>query len=504
MSENLFERLQAGFPADRAQTAIELPDGRTHSYADLEAATGRFARLLMDLGVVPGDRVAVQVEKSVEALFLYLACLRAGAIYLPLNTAYTPAEIAYFLGDAEPKVFVCSPAAETELRDTATAAGVAHLFTLGPAGDGSFVEAARGLEPATGCAEAAVDDIAAILYTSGTTGRSKGAMLSHGNLSSNAAALHRIWGFQPGDVLLHALPLFHVHGLFVASNTALLNGSKIILLPRFDAAEVIRLLPEATVFMGVPTFYTRLLAAPDFGAEACRNIRLFVSGSAPLLTETFEAFEARSGHTILERYGMTEAGMITSNPYEGERRAGTVGRPLPEVEVRIRAEDGGEIPTGEIGVLELKGPNVFKGYWRNPEKTAEEFRPDGFFVSGDLARIDERGYVHIVGRAKDLIISGGYNVYPKEIEQAIDELDGVLESAVIGLPHPDFGEAVAAVVVPAEGEPPREEEVIAQLKAGLAGFKVPKRVFVAEALPRNAMGKVQKNQLRESYKETFA
>ena len=329
-------------------------------------------------------------------------------------------------------------------------------------------------------------------------------MLSHGNLSSNAAALHRIWGFQPGDVLLHALPLFHVHGLFVASNTALLNGSKIILLPRFDATEVIRLLSEATVFMGVPTFYTRLLAAPDFGAEACRNVRLFVSGSAPLLTETFEAFEARSGHTILERYGMTEAGMITSNPYEDERRAGTVGLPLPDVQIRVRAEDGGEIPTGEIGVLELKGPNVFKGYWRNPDKTAEEFRADGYFVSGDLARIDERGYVHIVGRAKDLIISGGYNVYPKEIEQAIDELDGVLESAVIGLPHPDFGEAVAAVVVPAEGEPPREEEVIAQLKAGLAGFKVPKRVFVAEALPRNAMGKVQKNQLRESYKETFA
>ena len=504
MSENLFEKLQAGFPSDRDQTAIEQPDGQVHSYADLEAASGRFSRLLMDLGVAPGDRVAVQVEKSAEALFLYLACLRAGAIYLPLNTAYTPAEIAYFLGDAEPKVFVCTPAAEAALRDTVAAAEVAHLLTLGQAGDGSLIEAARGLVPETGCAEAEADDIAAILYTSGTTGRSKGAMLSHGNLSSNAAALHRIWGFQPGDVLLHTLPLFHVHGLFVASNTALLNGSKILLLPRFDVEEILRRLPEATVFMGVPTFYTRLLAAPGFGAEACRNIRLFVSGSAPLLTETFEAFRARSGHTILERYGMTEAGMITSNPYKGGRRAGTVGLPLPEVEVRIRAEDGAEIPTGEIGVLELKGPNVFKGYWRNPDKTAEEFRADGYFVSGDLARIDERGYVHIVGRAKDLIISGGYNVYPKEIEQAIDELEGVLESAVIGLPHPDFGEAVAAVVVPADGEPPREEEVIAQLKAGLAGFKVPKRVFLADCLPRNAMGKVQKNQLRETYKETFA
>ncbi len=504
MSENLFQTLQAGFPADRSRTAIELPDGRGHSYADLQAASGRLARLLRDLGVAPGDRVAVQVEKSAEALFLYLACLRVGAIYLPLNTAYTPAEIAYFLGDAEPKVFVCTPAAEPALRDTAAAAGVARLLTLGEAGDGSLIEAASGLDPMPGCAEAAADDIAAILYTSGTTGRSKGAMLSHGNLASNAATLHRIWGFRPGDVLLHALPLFHVHGLFVASNTALLNGSRIILLPRFDAETVIRRLPEATVFMGVPTFYTRLLAAPGFGAEACRNVRLFVSGSAPLLTETFEAFRARSGHTILERYGMTEAGMITSNPLEGERRAGTVGLPLPEVAVRIRAEDGGEVPDGEIGVLELKGPNVFKGYWRNPEKTAEEFRADGFFISGDLARIDERGYVHIVGRAKDLIISGGYNVYPKEIEQAIDELDGVQESAVIGLPHRDFGEAVAAVVIAApSGAPLEESEIIARLKDRLAGYKVPKRIFTAGSLPRNAMGKVQKNQLREVYKDAF-
>ena len=505
MSENLFQTLQAGFPADRQGTAIELPDGRRHSYADLEAASGRLARLLRDLGVAPGERVAVQVEKSAEALFLYLACLRAGAIYLPLNTAYTPAEIAYFLGDAEPRVFVCPPAAEAALRDTAAAAGVAHLLTLGQDGDGSLIAAARDLDPEAGCAEAAADDIAAILYTSGTTGRSKGAMLSHGNLASNAATLHRIWGFRAGDVLLHALPLFHVHGLFVASNTALLNGSRIVLLPRFDAAEILRRLPEATVFMGVPTFYTRLLAEPGFGAEACRNVRLFVSGSAPLLTETFEAFRARSGHTILERYGMTEAGMITSNPLEGERRAGTVGLPLPGVAVRIRAEDGSENPEGEIGVLELKGPNVFKGYWRNPEKTAEEFRADGFFISGDLARIDEGGYVHIVGRAKDLIISGGYNVYPKEIERAIDELDGVRESAVIGLPHRDFGEAVAAVVVPApSGPPPEESELIARLKDRLAGYKVPKRIFTAESLPRNAMGKVQKNQLRDAHKDAFS
>ncbi|MDJ0946318.1 MAG: malonyl-CoA synthase [Kiloniellales bacterium] len=504
MSENLFQKLRAGFPDDRSRTAIELPDGRIHSYADLEAASGRFARLLRDLGVAPGDRVAVQVEKSAEALFLYLACLRAGAIYLPLNTAYTPAEIAYFLGDAEPVVFVCTPAAEAALRDVAGAAGVAHLLTQGQSGEGSLAEAARDLDPEAGCAEAAADDIAAILYTSGTTGRSKGAMLSHGNLASNAAALHRIWGFRAGDVLLHALPLFHVHGLFVASNTALLNGSRIILLPRFDVEEVLRRLPEATVFMGVPTFYTRLLATPDFDAETCGNIRLFVSGSAPLLTETFEAFRARSGHSILERYGMTEAGMITSNPLEGERRAGTVGLPLPEVEVRIRAENGGAVPAGEIGVLELRGPNVFKGYWRNPEKTAEEFRADGFFVTGDLARIDDRGYVQIVGRAKDLIISGGYNVYPKEVEQAIDELDGVQESAVIGLPHPDFGEAVAAVVVPASGGPsPEESEIIARLKGRLAGYKVPKRIFTAETLPRNAMGKVQKNELREEHRDAF-
>lgn len=505
MSENLFQRLQAGFPDDRGQTAIEQPGGRSDSYAELEAASGRLARLLGALGVAPGDRVAVQVEKSAEALFLYLACLRAGAIYLPLNTAYTPAEIAYFLGDAEPKVFVCTPASEPALRDVAAAAGVARLLTLGQQGDGSLIEAARGLDPAAGCVAAAADDIAAILYTSGTTGRSKGAMLSHGNLASNATALHRIWGFRPGDVLLHALPLFHVHGLFVASNTALLNGSRIILLPRFDVEEILRLLPEATVFMGVPTFYTRLLAAPGFGAGACRNVRLFVSGSAPLLTETFEAFRARSGHTILERYGMTEAGMITSNPLEGERRAGTVGLPLPEIEVRIRAEDGGAVPEGEIGVLELKGPNVFKGYWRNPEKTAEEFRPDGFFVSGDLARIDSEGYVHIVGRAKDLIISGGYNVYPKEIEQAIDALPGVQESAVIGLPHPDFGEAVGAVVIREPGSTgPDAEAVIATLRQRLAGFKVPKQVVFAERLPRNAMGKVQKKELREAYKQTFA
>ena len=503
MSENLFFKLQAGFPVDRSQTAIELPDGRCHSYADLEAITGRLARLLKDLGVAPGDRVAVQVEKSAEALFLYLACLRAGAVYLPLNSAYRPAEIAYFLGDAEPRVFVCSPEAEAGIAETVRAAGVPHLLTLGQAGDGSLPAAAEGLDPETGCAEAASDDIAAILYTSGTTGRSKGAMLSHGNLSSNAAALHRIWGFRAGDVLLHALPLFHVHGLFVASNTALLNGSKIILLPRFDPAEVIRRLPEASVFMGVPTFYTRLLAEPHFDRAACGNVRLFISGSAPLLEETFHAFRARSDHTILERYGMTEAGMITSNPLDGERRAGTVGFPLPDVQLRICQEDGGALPDGEIGVLEFKGPNLFKGYWRNPEKTAEEFRTDGFFISGDLARIGEDGYVQIVGRAKDLIISGGYNVYPKEIEQALDALEGVAESAVIGLPHPDFGEAVAAVVVPDAGAAPEEAAVIARLKTELAGFKVPKRVFLTEALPRNAMGKVQKNQLREAYGATF-
>jgi len=502
---NLFALIAARFPDERARTFIELPDGRTYSYADLEAISGRFARLLGDLGVVKGDRVAVQVEKSPEAVFLYLACLRAGAAFLPLNTAYTKAEVGYFLGDAEPRVVVCRPESEAATAEVARAAGVTQVLTLGTAGDGSFCARSRDLAPVAGCVAAAPDDLAAILYTSGTTGRSKGAMLSHRNLASNALALHRIWGFVPDDVLLHALPIFHTHGLFVAIDCVLLNGTGMLFLPKFDADTVIRLLPRATVMMGVPTFYTRLLARDDFTAEACRSMRLFISGSAPLLEETARGFTARTGHAILERYGMTETGMNASNPLDGERRPGTVGFPLPGVEARVADDDGKVLPTGEVGVLEVRGPNVFSGYWRMPEKTREEFRPDGYFITGDVARIDARGYVHIVGRAKDLIISGGFNVYPKEIELCLDALDGVGETAVIGVPHPDFGEAVTAVATRAPGGPQiGEAEIVAAAKRELAAFKVPKRVFFVDALPRNAMGKVQKNELRQRYKDTFA
>ncbi|MFQ5773884.1 MAG: malonyl-CoA synthase [Kiloniellaceae bacterium] len=501
---NLFELFRARFPAERGRPFIETEDGRSYGYADLEETSGRYARLLHDLGVGKGDRVAVQVEKSPEAVFLYLACLRASAAYVPLNPAYTKAEVAYFLGDAEPSVVVCRPETEAEIGAVAAAAGVGHVLTLDQAGGGSLPERSRGLEPREGSAPAAPGDLAAILYTSGTTGRSKGAMLTHRNLASNALALHKVWGFRPDDVLLHALPLFHTHGLFVATHCVLLNGTGMLFLPRFDAEAVIRLLPRATVMMGVPTFYTRLLAHPDFRAEVCRNMRLFVSGSAPLLEETFHAFEARTGHTILERYGMTETGMNTSNPLEGERIAGTVGFPLPGVEARVADEHGNIVPAGRIGVLEVRGPNVFAGYWRMPDKTKAEFRPDGFFVTGDVARIDKRGAVHIVGRAKDLIISGGFNVYPKEVELCIDRIDGVAESAVIGVAHPDFGEAVTAVVERAAGrEDVTAEAVIAACKAELANYKVPKRVYFVDELPRNTMGKVQKSRLRERYKDAF-
>jgi malonyl-CoA/methylmalonyl-CoA synthetase len=503
MSDNLYEIFEARFAKAGDQAAIELGDGTTWSYRDLQAEVGRIARLLLDLGVAPGDRVAVQVEKSPRALFAYLACFKAGAIYLPLNTAYKGGEIEYFLGDAEPRVFVCDPARLDELKPIADKTGVAHVLTLDASGGGSLAEQSADLDSNIPTVPREADDIAAICYTSGTTGRSKGAMLSHRNLSSNARTLHEIWGFQPGDVLLHALPLFHVHGLFVASNTALLNASKMIFLPKFDADEVIRLLPKATVMMGVPTFYVRLLEREAFTREVVRNMRLFVAGSAPLHPDTFAEFERRTGHRILERYGMTEAGMITSNPLDDERRPGTVGFPLPGVEARVCGEDGKVLENGEVGVLEIKGPNLFKGYWRKPDKTAEEFRDDGFFITGDNALIDNRGYVHIVGRAKDLIISGGYNVYPKEVEIVIDDLPGVKESAVYGVPHPDFGEAVTATVVPEGADAPDEQTVIQSVKKQLANYKVPKRVFFAETLPRNTMGKVQKNQLRDEHKTIF-
>ncbi len=505
MSDNLFELLQARFPSDRNAVAIETGDGRLYSYGDLEQASGRIASLLHRLGVRKGDRVAAQIEKSPEAIMLYLGCLRAGAAYLPLNTAYRVEEIGYFLGDSEPRVVVCDPAAEAGFAGLAGAAGVPHVLTLGASGEGSLMTESRNEADNFPCVPAEADDLAAILYTSGTTGRSKGAMLSHRNLASNAVTLHRIWGFRPDDILLHALPIYHTHGLFVATNCVLLNGTRMIFLARFDADQVVGLLPRATVMMGVPTFYTRLLAHPGFGPGCCRSMRLFISGSAPLLAETSHAFQARSGHAILERYGMTETGMNTSNPLDGDRIAGTVGLPLPDVEVRVADDQGTPLASDQVGVLEVRGPNVFRGYWRMPEKTEAEFRPDGFFITGDISKIDSRGYVHIVGRAKDLVISGGLNVYPKEIELLIDAIEGVSESAVIGLPHPDLGEAVAAVIKRAPIDPPvTDRAVIETVKRQAAGFKVPKAVFFVDELPRNSMGKVQKNVLRDTHGTHFS
>jgi malonyl-CoA/methylmalonyl-CoA synthetase len=505
MSGNLYERFRDVFTANADAPAIELADGTVWSYGELQDAVARLARRLVEVGVEPGDRVAVQVEKSPQALFTYLACFQAGAVYLPLNTAYTGPEVSYFLSDAKPRCFICDPRRADELAPIAGEAGVTAILNMDPGGFGTLTEGLETLEPMSEVVERDPDDLAAICYTSGTTGRSKGAMLSHRNLESNARTLHSYWGFKDGDVLLHALPLFHVHGLFVASNTALLNGSKMLFLPKFDADQVIRLLPQATVMMGVPTFYVRLLERDDFTQELVAQMRLFVSGSAPLQPETWRKFKQRTGFEILERYGMTEAGMITSNPLDGERRPGTVGYPLPDVQVRVAKEDGTVLEREEIGILEIKGPNLFQGYWNKPEKTAEEFRPDGFFITGDNAKIDDRGYVHIVGRAKDLIISGGYNVYPKEVELTLDAIDGVKESAVFGVPHPDFGEAVTAMVVPEAGQENAltEKGLIDACRTQLAGYKTPKRVFFADALPRNTMGKVQKAQLRDDYEGTF-
>ncbi|HSF96206.1 MAG TPA: malonyl-CoA synthase [Thermohalobaculum sp.] len=506
---NLYACMAERFPEEPSQRPfVVLPDGRRYSYADVDKVSARFAKVLTTLGVRPGDRVAVQVEKSVNAFLLYLGTLRAGAVFLPLNTAYTGAELAYFLGDAEPRVFVCDPARADALDPVAEKAG-ALLETMGGyrAGalpQGTLVGRMQTASTRFETVMRAPDDLAAILYTSGTTGRSKGAMLTHDNLWSNAVTLCDYWKFTSDDVLLHALPIYHTHGLFTSSNTVMAAGASMIFLPKFDAAEVISRLPEATSMMGVPTFYTRLLDQPEFTKELVAHIRLFTSGSAPLLAETHVRFEERTGHRILERYGMTETNMSTSNPYDGERRAGTVGFPLPGVELRIaNPDDGTPVATGETGMIEVKGPNVFKGYWQNPEKTAEEFRPDGFFITGDLGMIDERGYVTIVGRAKDLIISGGFNVYPKEVEEAIDDLDGVEESAVIGVPHPDFGEGVVAVVVAENGAEVTEAAVVASLKDKLAKFKQPKHVFVVDALPRNSMGKVQKKELRDRYADLF-
>jgi malonyl-CoA/methylmalonyl-CoA synthetase len=507
-NKNLFAALRSAFPADLDQIAVETADTATpllYTWRDLDRGSAMIANLLVSLDLPPASRVAVQVEKSVEALMLYLAVLRTGHVYLPLNTAYQAGEIAYFVGNAEPAVVVCAGRNFGWVSKTAFQAGTRHVFTLNDDRTGSLLDRAAFHADLHEPAQVGSDDLAAILYTSGTTGRSKGAMLSHGNLLSNALVLKDCWGWTAGDVLVHALPIFHVHGLFVASHGALLNGSKMLWFSRFDARAVVSRLPEATVFMGVPTLYVRLLAEPGLTREACRHMRLFVAGSAPLLIETFTDWQQRTGHTILERYGMSETIMLTSNPYrpESARRGGTVGFPLPGVGVRVHGDKGRPLPAGEIGGIEVKGPNVFKGYWRMPEKTADEFTTDLWFKTGDVGLIDAEGYVKIVGRSKDLIISGGYNVYPAEIESHINEMAGVAESAVVGVPHADFGEAVVAVVVAKPGALVSGPAIAAELKTKIANFKVPKQVFVVSELPRNTMGKVQKNLLREEHKALF-
>ncbi|MGI9420553.1 MAG: malonate--CoA ligase [Geminicoccaceae bacterium] len=502
MTGNLFHAFSHSFEDAAEKPALRLTDGKSLAYGDLERESARLANLLRAEGVSPDDRVAVQVEKSAENVFLYLACLQSGAVYLPLNTAYTDNELDYFFGDAKPRMIVCSPDRVDGIRKLGSTER-ATIHTLDAEGGGSLMHAASSMGDDSETVQRVAADLAAILYTSGTTGRSKGAMITHGNLQANAETLIQAWEISSDDVLLHALPIYHVHGLFVALNTCLISGVEIHFHQKFETDAVIDDLPEATLMMGVPTFYTRLLSSERLTKNLCRNMRLFISGSAPLLDETFRAFERRTGHAILERYGMTETGMLCSNPLNGERKPGTVGPPLADVDVRVADESGSALAEGEAGVLEVRGPNVFKGYWQMPEKTAEEFRDDGFFITGDISRIDGDGYVHIVGRAKDMIISGGFNVYPKEIEAVIDRMDSIGESAVIGLRHPDFGEAVAAVITVAGNQGVDEEAIIAACKQELAGFKVPKAVFILDELPRNSMGKVQKNQLRERFAKTF-
>ncbi|HQQ52283.1 MAG TPA: malonyl-CoA synthase [Ottowia sp.] len=518
--QNLFVALRDAFPADLDAVAVETDNGLCYSWRDLDRASAMVANLLASLSIPPDasgapPRVAVQVEKSVEAMILYLATLRAGFVFLPLNTAYQRAEIEYFIGNARPAVVVCTRGNFPWVSQIAFQAGTRHVFTLDDDRSGSLLERAAHCSDRQQPVVRQADDLAAILYTSGTTGRSKGAMLSHGNLLSNAAMLKEYWGWrtpeQGGDVLIHALPIFHVHGLFVAIHGALLNGSRMLWHGKFDPRKVIADLPRATVFMGVPTLYVRMLAEPALTRAQAAHMRLFISGSAPLLIETFNDWRARTGHTILERYGMSETIMLTSNPWQAdaryggqdERRGGTVGFPLPGVRLRVQGEDGRDLPAGEIGGIQVKGPNVFAGYWQMPEKTAEEFTSDGFFKTGDVGQQDARGYVTIVGRSKDLIISGGYNVYPAEIEGFLNELPGVAESAVVGVPHPDFGEVGVAVVIARPGARPDADALLAELKARLANFKIPKRCFVETELPRNTMGKVQKNLLRQRYQHLF-
>jgi malonyl-CoA/methylmalonyl-CoA synthetase len=500
---NLFCRLFDNLD-DPSRLAIETQDGQRISYADLIARAGQMANVLVSRGVKPGDRVAAQTEKSVPGLVLYLGTVRAGAVYLPLNTAYTLNELDYFISDAEPSLVVCDPSKADGIGAIAAKVG-AKVETLDANGKGSLTDAAAKAKPEFDTVARADDDLAAILYTSGTTGCSKGAMLTHDNLASNSYSLVDYWRFTRDDVLIHALPIYHTHGLFVASNVTLFARASMIFLPKFDPEAIIKLMARSTVLMGVPTFYTRLLQSPALTKESTRHMRLFISGSAPLLADTHREWAARTGHAVLERYGMTETNMNTSNPYDGDRVPGAVGHALPGVAVRVTdPETGKELAPDTIGMIEVKGPNVFKGYWRMPEKTKAEFRDDGFFITGDLGKIDGQGYVHILGRGKDLVISGGFNVYPKEIESEIDAMPGVVESAVIGVPHADFGEGVTAVVVCNKDAKVDEASVLQALDGRLAKFKMPKRVFIVDDLPRNAMGKVQKNILRDTYKKIYS
>jgi malonyl-CoA/methylmalonyl-CoA synthetase len=501
MTSNLYDILASHFPADRIHICLETPDGLCFTYRELEEQSARMANVLTSLGIAPGDRVAAQVEKSPHALFLYLACLRAGGIYLPLNPAYTQEELEYFLDDATPGILVCQPERKQTSLPLCRARGLTHLMTLGCHGEGSLLERIQGMPGTFATSPTSENDVAAILYSSGTTGKPKGAMLTHRNLSSNAEALTQLWEFSSHDVLLHALPIFHVHGLFVALHCALLSGARMLFLPRFEAAQVSSLLPRATVMMGVPTYYSRLLAHSQFGREACRGMRVFISGSAPLLPETFAEFEQRTGHRIVERYGLTETVINTSNPLNGARVPGTVGLPLHGVEVRIAREEGTPLPCGETGEIQVRGPNVFAGYWSGPDLSRDCFTSDGFFRTGDLGKVDDRGHVTIVGRSKDLIISGGLNVFPKEIEDCINQLDGVQESAVVGMPHADFGEAALAIIVARPGASVDLDAVNGHLRTSLARFKLPKLLVMADELPRNSMGKVQKNLLRGTYRK---
>ncbi|NKW78062.1 malonyl-CoA synthase [Rhodobacteraceae bacterium R_SAG7] len=503
MANPLFDRL-FGIYAGKTTPFLYLADGQVWTHARFLDQVAQIAHVLTKAGLMPGDRVAVQVEKSPEALALYGACVQAGLIFLPLNTAYTADELSYFIENSGASLVICDGQNQSTLAKIAEGLN-ASVETLNADGSGSLIERAAAMATDFETVDRSGDDLAAFLYTSGTTGRSKGAMLTQDNLLSNAETLVKEWRFTDKDVLLHALPIFHTHGLFVASNVTLLAGGAMIFLPKFDLDRVIAQLPKATSMMGVPTFYTRLLSDPRFTKELTQHMRLFISGSAPLLAETHVQFEERTGHRILERYGMTETNMNTSNPYDGDRRAGTVGFPLPGVELKItNPETGTSLPRGDIGQIEVRGPNVFQGYWQMPEKTAAELREDGFFITGDLGMIDEDGYVHIVGRNKDLIISGGYNIYPKEIELVLDEQSGVLESAVIGVPHPDFGETVLGIIVPETGTSPDLESIMTSVQGQLARFKHPRKLVVVDELPRNTMGKVQKNILRDSYKDMFS